>query len=228
MEKSTVDTRAFVLILADFKHEKYGDEYPVALLNRKMLMPSKYKAWQGKLGLFGGKVEPGETPVRCAHRELREELGLSFCEQEGFVSRADIVFRQNSIQLGGYRIFKAHLNQYSLVGGESEHGWHCRAPFNQKGMTHLAGKCTEGLLDVFSLDRLKRTSPDEFLSPELYQIVQGHLLFAHWTRVCSEPGVTPAHVRKDFLAQAGINSKGWPLSCGVGSRASERSIDGGE
>lgn len=30
----------------------------------------------GKLGMFGGHVEPGETPDECIHRELAEEISL--------------------------------------------------------------------------------------------------------------------------------------------------------
>lgn len=33
--------------------------------------------WQrGKANLPGGKIEPGETPITCAERELEEETGL--------------------------------------------------------------------------------------------------------------------------------------------------------
>jgi 8-oxo-dGTP pyrophosphatase MutT (NUDIX family) len=31
----------------------------------------------GQWGFFGGEVELGETPIECARRELREEIGVN-------------------------------------------------------------------------------------------------------------------------------------------------------
>lgn len=57
-------------------------EYTVCLLfDRKLttvLLQRKRKTdYAGKLNGTGGKLEPGETPERCARREIQEETGLS-------------------------------------------------------------------------------------------------------------------------------------------------------
>ncbi len=53
-----------------------------------VLVDKTSPSWQiGRLNLPGGKVEPGETPVRAAVRELREETSLEaelpMCEVNG-------------------------------------------------------------------------------------------------------------------------------------------------
>ena len=35
-----------------------------------------------KLNALGGKIEPGESPIEAAVREVREESGLSFCHDQ--------------------------------------------------------------------------------------------------------------------------------------------------
>ena len=49
-----------------------GDRYLMMLRNKKENDPNKDK-WIG----VGGKLNPGETPVQCAHREIFEETGIS-------------------------------------------------------------------------------------------------------------------------------------------------------
>lgn len=137
--------RAFTLITADFHHPKYGDTYKVALLNRKMLMPAKYMTWQGKVALFGGKIEDRESSAECARRELAEELSLDI-SLDSF---------KNPERLGPWDIFFIHLHE----------------DFNQKVMTTLSGQCSEGLLDVFDVNRTHLTSDSEFIHPVLKQIV---------------------------------------------------------
>ncbi len=48
-----------------------GDPPPEILLGRK-----KTGLGAGKINGIGGKVEPGETPVSAAAREVREEIGV--------------------------------------------------------------------------------------------------------------------------------------------------------
>ena len=172
------DQRAFALIVADFKHEKYGDKYPVVLLNRKILMPSKYMEWQGKIGLFGGKVEPGETPWECAQRELMEELSLPLPDPEPGPTSTRHIF--NSV------IFCVH------IGG-----------FNQRDMTHWAGQCTEGLLDVFDISRMKNTPSSEFVAPSIHQLVLNFLV-AQQPRARAQPRApTAARTFKELVRGVG-------------------------
>jgi len=53
-------------------------------LDRNVILVEKSKPdWQrGRLNLPGGKVEPGETPLQCANRELLEETGISACDSK--------------------------------------------------------------------------------------------------------------------------------------------------
>lgn len=45
--------------------------------NDKVLMCKREKEpYKGKLNLVGGKVEPGETDMQAAYRELQEETGI--------------------------------------------------------------------------------------------------------------------------------------------------------
>ena len=46
-------------------------------------------AWPGHWGLFGGTIEPGESPAEAVRRELHEELGLVVVECPLFWSSDD-------------------------------------------------------------------------------------------------------------------------------------------
>lgn len=65
-------TRVYALI--------YDDKTRRLLLNRKDgLLPPNLAAFEGLIGLFGGKIEDGETPMEGLIRELNEEIpGISF------------------------------------------------------------------------------------------------------------------------------------------------------
>lgn len=65
-------TRVYALV--------YDSESRRVLLNRKDgLLPPKLAAFEGLIGLFGGKIEKDETPIEGLIRELSEEIpGISF------------------------------------------------------------------------------------------------------------------------------------------------------
>lgn len=62
----------------------HAEHYSVVLLkergNGSFLVQKRSRApgvvYPGKLGLFGGRQEPGETPEACALREVAEECGV--------------------------------------------------------------------------------------------------------------------------------------------------------
>lgn len=57
--------------------DRDSPEDPSILLTRR---PSKLKRHSGQYALPGGKIDPGETIIQAALRELEEELGLSLGE----------------------------------------------------------------------------------------------------------------------------------------------------
>ena len=72
--------------------------------------------WQaGKLNMPGGHVEPGETPLECAKRELEEETGLVSTKEElmGQLSGPD--YRVHVVFCRAYNQFPASLTKEEVV-----------------------------------------------------------------------------------------------------------------
>lgn len=82
-----MSARAFVLPVVLWKHPKDEKPRSIAIVNRGTLFKSTLApAYEGKLKLFGGLVEKGETPEQALERELGEELP-SFFEHYKFITR---------------------------------------------------------------------------------------------------------------------------------------------
>jgi 8-oxo-dGTP diphosphatase len=67
----------------------------------------------------GGKIEPGETPLACLKRELMEELGVSFTEEQMryLGNFAEIAANEPDIMLSADVYFIRH-NVQPVVSGE--------------------------------------------------------------------------------------------------------------
>lgn len=64
-------------------HKIYNLILPISLERRKVLLGYKRRGFGvGKFNGFGGKVEPGETIVASAKRELEEESGIICSEDQ--------------------------------------------------------------------------------------------------------------------------------------------------
>ncbi|GAO52358.1 hypothetical protein SAICODRAFT_7691 [Saitoella complicata NRRL Y-17804] len=80
-----------LVVIEDKQYERYDRPYSKDLTlciihdreNRKMLLGMKQRGLgQGKWNGFGGKLEPGETVLQAAVREVQEECGLTVREEE--------------------------------------------------------------------------------------------------------------------------------------------------
>ncbi|MBI4864331.1 MAG: NUDIX domain-containing protein, partial [Candidatus Riflebacteria bacterium] len=68
--------------LADLEAQGSGHLLFVIQGDRMLLIHKKKGLGAGKINGPGGRLEPGETPARCAVREVQEELGVTVREPE--------------------------------------------------------------------------------------------------------------------------------------------------
>lgn len=142
-----MEKRVYVVLTGMFSHPKYNCTYPVAFVNRKMFMPARWMAWQGKVGFFGGGLEEGETPEEGALREIREELpGFHTPSQENLVK----CHEDEKIIVFKYDIGKIDQTLYQT----------------------LSSFCTEGLVDVLDSMRVENMKDEDFVFPVMRKILQ--------------------------------------------------------
>lgn len=66
---------------------------------RVVLMRRTRPAWQaGRVNALGGKVEPDESPVDAARREVREEAGVDVAAWEEFLVWDDAQYRLHAVR----------------------------------------------------------------------------------------------------------------------------------
>lgn len=141
--------RVFAVLTGLFLHPKDNSGYPVVIVNRKMFMPKNYMPWQGKVGLFGGGVEAGETALEALRRELSEELpGFVIPE----IEERDLLFTNI------HDNFKVYQCELGCV--------------DQSIVCQVAGACQEGLVDVLDQQRLLSMSPTDFIYPAIYAMLK--------------------------------------------------------
>ena len=68
--------------LLDWQPDLTGTLLFVRQGDRVLLIRKKRGHGAGKINAPGGKLEPGETPLRCAIRETHEEVGISVRDAE--------------------------------------------------------------------------------------------------------------------------------------------------
>ncbi len=74
----------------------------------KLVLQRRVTTLAGRLGFFGGKVEPGETAQEAAVRELGEELGLIDLNPEDLGEELGVVKTD---------LYQGHIFQYILPDG---------------------------------------------------------------------------------------------------------------
>jgi 8-oxo-dGTP pyrophosphatase MutT (NUDIX family) len=70
-----------------------------------------------KIGTFGGMVEPGETPLQAAWRELvQEETNLDLAESDLHLLREDVDWRELTQEWEGRHFYYATISSQALAG----------------------------------------------------------------------------------------------------------------
>lgn len=69
--------------------------------DRILLGKKKRGFGEGYYNGFGGKLEPGETPLKAARRELHEEAGID-CTDLSFAGQLNFTFENNTKAIRGY------------------------------------------------------------------------------------------------------------------------------
>lgn len=144
---STPHTRHFVLPLFHWQHKKASEANPVALINRKRLMPPKLVHYEGFVGLFGGAADEGETPEQTLRRELAEELPL--------------------LDLSALDMSRMSEHDYITITPLNCGEW------SQELYQKLAGCCREGEVDVLTLDcwDLSDDNKAPFITPAVREVI---------------------------------------------------------
>lgn len=155
---STPHTRHFLLPIFFWKHKKAVYSVPVALINRKRLMPPKLAHFEGFGGLFGGAADEGETPEQTLRREMSEELPLLD------ISKLDMSLLESH----------DHITITPLHCGE----------WSQELYQKLAGCCREGEVDILTLGcwDLVEDNRAPFITPAVREVIV-RVLKAHETSI---------------------------------------------
>jgi mutator protein MutT len=110
-----------IVVIADIdKHDSHS-----ILLT---LRTSHLKQHSGQYALPGGKLDPGETPVEAALRELREELGISL-DTENLLGQLDDYPTRSGFRISPI-VFWADSN-VSIIPSPHEVEKVFRIPFNE-------------------------------------------------------------------------------------------------
>lgn len=144
--------RVYILPIYTWTHPKYGNTAHVAVCNRKQGFGPKQLALEGALGLFGGGVEKGETPIEALMREIQEEIPALLSGLPDLQEKLCLVFSNPTTQI------------YTVEAGV----------WTQQEYQKLAASCTEGAVDALyirpeGLDALLKTQ--NLLSPVIEEVL---------------------------------------------------------
>lgn len=153
--------RVFAALVVAYRHDKDLGTVPRAgvLINRKRFTPNPLRRWEGKIGLFGGAVAPGELRRAAIQRELGEELP---------VVGPRITLDRKPERLGEHAAWVFSGN-YPLDAASK---W---ALFSEDDFRAIAGTCLEGVADVLFAPEIEALSPEAFTYPELRAYLLGLL-----------------------------------------------------
>lgn len=90
-------------------HKLYNLIIPLSLSTRRILLGYKKRGFGiGKYNGFGGKVEPGETLVASAARELYEESGI-LCSEDQLTHHAVLLLETVAPGAEGEKVLEIHV-----------------------------------------------------------------------------------------------------------------------
>lgn len=147
--------RVFVAPVIAYQHEKDSDTgalpHAGVLVNRKRFTPNPIRRWEGKIGLFGGAVAPGELRRVAIQRELGEEL-------PGVGPRIALDGKPERLGAHAAWVFGGSYPRDAMGKWDS---------FTESDFREIAGVCQEGAADVLFAPEIEAMSPEAFTYPEL-------------------------------------------------------------
>ncbi len=103
----------------------------------------------GKISVFGGRREKGETALQCAKRELKEETGLDIDESQFlFIGKYSYPIENNNWMLCSYFLIdNININCINIKEGDNIEVWQPKDAILQKDITEIPQLLIQSLID---------------------------------------------------------------------------------